>query len=90
MKSAGMLPSNIFPNIVGPEKRKPNISAVYMIPLNTKLWVPFTAGLTIICNAVLRIRIHRIYMFLGLADQDQDPIVRDMDPNPDPSITMQK
>jgi hypothetical protein len=37
-------------------------------------------------DAVLRIRIHRIHMFLGL--QDPDPLVRGMDP--DPSIIMQK
>ncbi len=38
---------------------------------------------------VLRIRIHRIYMFLGLPDLD--PLVRGMDPDPapDPSIIMQ-
>jgi hypothetical protein len=41
---------------------------------------------------VLRIRIHRIHMFLGLQDPDADPLVRgmDLDPDPDPSITMQK
>ncbi len=40
--------------------------------------------------SVLRIRIHRIHMFLGL--QDPDPLVRGMDPDPapDPSIIMQK
>ncbi len=42
--------------------------------------------------AVLRIRIHRIHMFLGLLDPD--PLVRGMDPDPspdpDPSIIMQK
>ena len=39
---------------------------------------------------VLRIRIHRIHMFLGLLDPN--PSVRGMnpDPDPDPSITMQK
>ena len=43
---------------------------------------------------VLRIRIHRIHVFLGL--QDPDPLVRGMDPDPDPaldpdpSIIMQK
>jgi hypothetical protein len=37
-------------------------------------------------KAVLRIRIHRIHMFLGLPDPD--PLVRGMDP--DPSIIMQK
>ncbi len=35
--------------------------------------------------AVLRIRIH---MFLGLPDPD--PLVKGMDPAPDPSIIMQK
>jgi hypothetical protein len=43
---------------------------------------------------VLRIRIHRIHVFLGLPDPD--PLVRGMDPDPtldpdpDPSIIMQK
>ncbi len=43
---------------------------------------------------MLRIRIHRIHMFLGLTDPD--PLVRGMDPDPDPalypgpSIIMQK
>jgi hypothetical protein len=46
--------------------------------------------------AVLRIRIHRIHVFLGLQDPDPDPLVRCMDPDPDPaldpdpSIIMQK
>jgi hypothetical protein len=46
----------------------------------------------IIRKAVLRIRIHRIHMFLGLLDPDPDPSVRGMDPDPDldPSITKQK
>ncbi len=35
-----------------------------------------------------RIRIHRIHMFLGLPDPD--PLGRVMDPDPDPSIIMQK
>ncbi len=41
---------------------------------------------------VLRIRIHRIHMFLGLLDLDPDPLVRGMDPDPgpDPSIIKQK
>jgi hypothetical protein len=45
-------------------------------------------------KAVLRIRIHRIHVFLGLPDPD--PLVRVMDPDPavdpdpDPSIIMQK
>ena len=43
-------------------------------------------------KAVMRIRIHRIHMFLGLQDPDPDPLVRGMDPDPapdpDPSIIM--
>ncbi len=35
----------------------------------------------------IRIRIHRIHMFLGLLDPDPDPLVRGMDP--DPSIVKQ-
>ncbi len=31
--------------------------------------------------AVLRIRIHRIHMFLGLPDPDPDPLARGMDPD---------
>jgi hypothetical protein len=38
--------------------------------------------------AVLRIRIHRIHMLLGLLDPDPDPLVRTMDP--DSSIIKQK
>ena len=43
----------------------------------------------------MRIRIHRIHMFVGIPDPDRDPLVRGMDPDPaldpdpDPSI-MQK
>ncbi len=39
-------------------------------------------------EAVLRIWIHRIHVFLGLLDPD--PLVRAMDPDPDPSVIMQK
>jgi hypothetical protein len=39
--------------------------------------------------AVLRIRIHRIQMFLGLQDPDPDLLVRG-GMAPDPSIIMQK
>jgi hypothetical protein len=38
----------------------------------------------------IRIRIHRIHMFLGLKDPAPDPLVRGMDPAPDPSIMKQK
>ncbi len=40
----------------------------------------------------IRLRIHRIHMFLGLLDPDPDPSVRGMDPapDPDPSVIMQK
>jgi hypothetical protein len=37
-------------------------------------------------QTVFRIRIHRIHMFLGLPDPDQDPLVRGVDP--DPSIIL--
>jgi hypothetical protein len=33
-----------------------------------------------------RIRIHRIHMFLGHLDPDPDPLVRGMDPAPDPDL----
>jgi|688.fasta_scaffold1426065_1 hypothetical protein len=39
-------------------------------------------------EAVLRIRIRRIRMFLGLLDPDL--LARGMDPDPDPSIIKQK
>ncbi len=39
-------------------------------------------------EAVLRIRIRRVRMFLGLLDPD--PLVRGMDLDPDPSIIKQK
>jgi hypothetical protein len=32
----------------------------------------------------IRIQIHRIHMFWGLLDPDTDPLVRGMDPDPDP------
>ncbi len=40
------------------------------------------------CLSVLRIRIRRIRMFLGLPDSD--PLVQRTDPDPDPSIVKQK
>jgi hypothetical protein len=50
------------------------------------------AILAIYPKLVLRIRIHRIHMFLGLLDPD--PLVRDMDPDlalvPDPSIILSR
>jgi hypothetical protein len=36
------------------------------------------------------IKSHRIHIFLSLLDLDPDPLVRGMDPDPDPSITKQK
>ncbi len=41
---------------------------------------------------LLRIRIRRIHMFLGLLDPDPypDPLVRGTDPDQDPSIIKQK
>jgi hypothetical protein len=50
--------------------------------------------LMIVSKSVLRIRIriHRIRMFLGLPDPAPDPLVRGMDPEPvpDPSVILQK
>ena len=37
-----------------------------------------------VSKSVLRIRIHRIHMFLGLLDPD--PLVKGMDPDPDPAL----
>jgi hypothetical protein len=34
----------------------------------------------------IRIRIHRIHVFLGLQDPDTEPLVRGMDPDPDPAL----
>jgi hypothetical protein len=47
---------------------------------------------TVVKKPMLRIRIHRNHMFLGLPYPDPDPLVRGMypDPDPDPSIIMQK
>jgi hypothetical protein len=38
----------------------------------------------------IRIRICRMQMFLGRPAPHPDPLVRDMDPGPDPSIVKQK
>jgi hypothetical protein len=50
--------------------------------------VRYTCGHFLYILPVLRIRIHRIHMFLGLQDLDPDPLVRGMDP--DPSIIKHK
>ncbi len=41
-------------------------------------------------HSVLRIRIRRVHMFLSLSDLHPDPLVKDMNPDPDPSIMKQK
>jgi hypothetical protein len=41
-------------------------------------------------QSVLRIRIRRIRMVLGLLDPDSHPLVRGTDPAPDPSSIKQK
>jgi hypothetical protein len=41
-------------------------------------------------SPVFRIRIHRIHMFLGHKDPDLDPLVRGMDPGPDPDPSIIK
>jgi hypothetical protein len=56
--------------------------------------IPYTINklrsINLLSSAVLRIRIHRIHMFLSLLDPD--PLVRCMDPDPvpDPSIIKHK
>jgi hypothetical protein len=60
------------------------VSPIYKFYL-TQLKTTFSFGVSI---TVLRIRIRRIRMFLGLLDPD--PLVRGMDPAPDPSIIDQK
>jgi hypothetical protein len=45
------------------------------------------ADLQAVLRIQIRIRIHRINMFLGLLDPDPDPLVRSM--VPDPSIIKQ-
>ena len=46
-----------------------------------------------VTSVAIRIRNHRIHMFLGLLDPDPDPLVKGMDPDPaadpDPSIIKQ-
>ncbi len=39
---------------------------------------------SVVPESMLRIRIHRIHMFLGLPDPD--PLVRGIDPDPDPAV----
>jgi hypothetical protein len=53
------------------------VSEPYLLPKNKLISV-----------AVLRIRVRRIHMFLGILDPD--PLVRGSDPDPAPSIIMQK
>ncbi len=59
-----------------------------VMPIFSLLFGDVTAILSY--QAVFRIRIHQIHMFLGLPDPD--PLVRDVypDPDPAPSIIMQK
>jgi hypothetical protein len=42
------------------------------------------ASMRLAYQAVFRVRIHRINVFLGLSDPD--PLVRGMDPDPDPAL----
>ncbi len=72
--------------LLGPTYHPPSVAEMATI---THLLGPFPLFLSVL-PPVLRIRIHRIHMFLGL--HDPDPLVRGMDPDPDPdpSIIMQK
>ncbi len=49
---------------------------------------PGRSVLSSVCVLPSVFRIHRIHVFFGLPDPD--PLVRGMDPDPDPSIIMQK
>jgi hypothetical protein len=37
-------------------------------------------------SILIRIRIHWIHMILGIPERDLDPLVRGMDPDPDPTL----
>ncbi len=64
------------------------VSAGYDTIIKTQLVIHVGEKmLRVICKAVFRIRIHRIHVFLGFPDPD--PLVRGMDPDPDPSIIKQ-
>ncbi len=49
--------------------------------------IPIKKKNSVLFQAVFRIRIH---MFLGLMDPNPEPLVRGIDPDPDPSIINQK
>ncbi len=53
-----------------------------------QVFIPKTTSTEFSSVFRIRIRIHRIHMFLGLPDPDL--LVRGMDPDPDPSIIKQK
>jgi hypothetical protein len=59
-----------------------------VMPIFSLLFGDVTAILSYQAVLRIRIRIHRIHMFLGLPDLD--PLVRGVDPDPDPSIIKQK
>jgi hypothetical protein len=40
----------------------------------------------VVLTAVLWFRIHRIHVFLGLLEPDPDPLVRGLDPDPNPDL----
>ncbi len=59
---------------------------MYLWPQNFNVYI--IGG--VILTAVLRTRIHRIHVFLGLLDPDPDPLVTGLDPDLDPSNIKQK
>jgi hypothetical protein len=72
--------SESLPSTDGYRKKFTNtVSFLFQIP-------PYRTYLPVLR---IRIRIHRIHMYLGLLDPDPDPLVTSMDPDPDPSIIMQ-
>jgi hypothetical protein len=74
---------NIFNEITVEERRARIDSIIRYFFQNYRIFI----RIQVPPPPVLRIRIHRIHMFLGLPDPD--PLVRGIDPDLDPSIIMQ-
>ncbi len=52
---------------------------MYLWPQKFNMYI--IGGVVLTAVLLIRIRIHRIHMFLGLLDPDPDPLVRGMDPS---------
>jgi hypothetical protein len=57
---------------------------MYLFKLNFIATFNIRSSKKAVLRIRIRIRIHRIHMFLGLLDPD--PLVRGMDPDPDPAL----